>query len=447
MRLPATTDGARGVASERNREPDVQRHPVVSRLVDVDGAEDVDRIGERRLGPKAEHQPKVEVRVVHFEAVVIAVLGVEPIEAWACLHERTDDLRYGNDPTNVAGQLNDALLEPTVARRVETGITLRRDPESRSNRKRAGSEHGDHDPLQPTSDAGAFVRPGVVVDQERRPSGLSVHGIRGSRHRASGAVLRDRFLRQRRSGDGEEGYDCEQDSHCTHKRIDIHISASVNPEVPLRSLVALLALAAAACGDGDDPFPPRDPAPIRVQGTVTFDAERGEAVVALVGALGDPVRGAAVWLLDGDDERRMEEWPASSGFYRLAPGSVRFTRRYAVHVASALGDLRTTYVASPGAHEIVSPGPFSAYPSSGFEVAWTERGSAMAARVRLSTNDYDRTDYDDGDEWIPESTLDQTTSWEYVSVERWNEAEVGGALPGSSIRVEVIRSAGPFAVQ
>jgi len=103
----------------------------------------------------------------------------------------------------------------------------------------------------------------------------------------------------------------------------------------------------------------------------------------------------------------------------------------------------------PGAHAINAPvgGTGASVPvNQPLHISWTTPSVSKAATITLSSGGYSAQAPDTGSYDVPAASNSQTRTSQRVTIVRSNEVDIGGGLPGSTMKVTVTTRTDTFAV-
>lgn len=180
---------------------------------------------------------------------------------------------------------------------------------------------------------------------------------------------------------------------------------------------------------------------VEVAGTMTTSY-----LVAVRDAQGLPVSGATVTTRNQTlGSVSLAENPAGSGVY-LATRPSFPSSDFTLDVVRGTDNVRGVVLGNPGVHTITAParnGTVAA--NQPMAVTWTFPSQALSAEIE--TRDYGTIDIaDSGTHTIPAAS-NPARADQRVRLNRFNEIDMAGGLPGSRLRVEVRRTVEPVVAQ
>jgi len=116
-------------------------------------------------------------------------------------------------------------------------------------------------------------------------------------------------------------------------------------------------------------------------------------------------------------------------------------------VVNGTDKVQGVVVGNPGAHAINAPlGASTQTANAPLHVSWTTPSVAKAATISLSGGGFSIQAPDTGAYDVP-ATDNPARTGQRVTIVRSNEVDIGGGLPGSSIKVTVSNRGDSFTVQ
>ena len=227
----------------------------------------------------------------------------------------------------------------------------------------------------------------------------------------------------------------------------------------MRHLISTIAIAAfvglLACGDSTGPAANRNnpgtgSLTLRVDAEVAGVEASGVMTTSYVVLVRDaqslPVSGANVTVRNTSlGSVTLTENPSGSGLY-LATRPTFPSTDFTLDVVRGADNVRGVVLGNPGVHTITLPARNSTVAANQpLNVRWTVPSQALSAE--LETRDYGTIEIaDNGAHTVPAADNPARTD-QRVRVNRFNELDMAGGLPGSRLRVEVRREVEPVVAQ
>ena len=219
--------------------------------------------------------------------------------------------------------------------------------------------------------------------------------------------------------------------------------------------IVLVALAAAACGGSgsavDHNSGGTGTSTLLVTGTVTVTSSTTAPLTSLNvtvdNAQAQSVSNATVTInnagLGGDVA--LTETPAGSGNYASSKTSLP-TGDFTLSVVKGTDAVQGVVLGNPGAHTVNAPAANTTVTANQpLDVTWTTPSSAKAATV--TTRDLATISVPDTGAYTISAANNPPRASQRVTIVRFNETDIAGALPGSLFSVTVTNQVTPYTVQ
>lgn len=214
----------------------------------------------------------------------------------------------------------------------------------------------------------------------------------------------------------------------------------------LSSLVAVVALGLCACGGKDTVLSHNNPGTgsSTLKVSTTLDATQGSSgyqtdmKVTVRDVAGNPVSGATVSISNGASgwgTVPLVEAKSGSGDYLNSRASFP-SGDFTLSVQHPSGNVQGVVLGGPGVHSINGPKAGAIVPANQpLQVSWTTPVQALNALL-TTKNGYAAASQDTGTFTIPGAN-NPPTSPQTLNIARYNEVNVAGGLPTSTMRVTV----------
>lgn len=217
----------------------------------------------------------------------------------------------------------------------------------------------------------------------------------------------------------------------------------------------VLVVSLEACGDSTGPAANRNNPGT---GTLTLEVDAEIAGVELSGAMTTsylvvvrnaqrlPVSGAAVTVRNSVlGSVTLTESAAGSGVY-VASRPAFPTTDFTLDVVRGSDNVRGVILGNPGVHTITTPAQNATVAANQpLTVTWTRPSQALSGE--LETRDYGAVDVPDNGTYTIPAAANPVRTDQRIRVNRFNQLDIAGGLPGSRLRVEVRRTIEPVRAQ